>query len=59
MLAEFGQIALILALMVALLQALMGLVGGDRRDKRLIAAGDRAAIAHAVLCVTAFLMLKK
>ena len=57
MLAEFGQIALIFTLMVALLQAWMGLVGGDRRDKRLMAAGDRAAIAQAVLCVTAFLML--
>jgi len=57
MLAEIGQIALILVLVLGLLQAWLGLQGGALGDRRLLAACERAAMAQALLCVTAFAML--
>jgi len=57
MLAEIGQIALILALFVSALQAWMGLHGAHIEDRRAMVFAGRGAIAQALLCVLAFALL--
>lgn len=57
MLAELGQIALILALLISGLQGWMGLHGAHRNDARAMLFAERAAIAQAALCVFAFALL--
>ncbi len=54
MLVEIGQIALILALMVSLLQGWLGLHGPHVRDARAVIFTERAALVQAGLCVLAF-----
>jgi len=57
MLAEIGQIALILALLLSLLQAWAGLHGAHIGEKRFMAFAERAALAQAAFCVLAFVLL--
>ena len=57
MLAEIGQIALILALLISALQGWLGLQGAHQNDRRAMAFADRAAIAQAMFCVLAFALL--
>ncbi|MEO1189214.1 MAG: heme lyase CcmF/NrfE family subunit, partial [Pseudomonadota bacterium] len=57
MLAEIGQIALILALVISALQGWMGLQGAHQNDARAMAFADRAAVLQAVLCIGAFALL--
>lgn len=57
MLAEIGQITLVLALLISGLQGWMGLQGAHQNDPRAMAFADRAAIAQAVLCIIAFALL--
>ncbi|MEM9053765.1 MAG: heme lyase CcmF/NrfE family subunit [Pseudomonadota bacterium] len=57
MLAEIGQIALILALLVSALQGWMGLQGAHVGDHRAMGFAERAAIVQALLCVLAFALL--
>jgi cytochrome c-type biogenesis protein CcmF len=57
MLAEIGQIALMIALLLGLVQAWMGLHGAHIADRRAMIVADRAAIAQALLCVLAFGLL--
>lgn len=57
MLAEIGQIMLILALLVSVLQGWMGLQGAHVGDRRAMLFAERGAIAQATLCVTAFALL--
>ncbi|MBO6689185.1 MAG: heme lyase CcmF/NrfE family subunit [Henriciella sp.] len=57
MLAEIGQIALILALFISALQAWMGLHGAHIGDRRAMVFADRGAIAQALLCILAFGLL--
>ena len=57
MLAEIGQIALILALLISALQGWMGLQGAHQNDGRAMAFADRAAVLQAVLCIGAFALL--
>ncbi|PHR55681.1 MAG: heme lyase NrfEFG subunit NrfE [Robiginitomaculum sp.] len=57
MIAEFGQIALIMAMLVAGAQAVLPMVGAYQKDTRLMAFGDRAAIAQFILIAIAFLAL--
>ncbi|MEC7289946.1 MAG: heme lyase CcmF/NrfE family subunit [Pseudomonadota bacterium] len=57
MLAEIGQITLILALLVSVLQGWIGLQGAHVGDRRAMLFAERGAIAQAALCVTAFALL--
>lgn len=57
MLAEIGQIALIIALLISGLQGWMGLQGAHQNDHRAMMFADRAAIAQAALCILAFAIL--
>ena len=57
MLAEFGQITLILALIVALVQSVLPLYGARTNNARLMALGDRAARAQFVLVSLSFIAL--
>jgi cytochrome c-type biogenesis protein CcmF len=57
MIAEIGRFALILALTIALLQAIVPLIGAQRRDGRLMAFADSAALAQAVFVALAFASL--
>ena len=57
MLAEIGQIALVLALLLSALQGWMGLQGAHQNDRRAMMFADRAAIAQALLCIVAFALL--
>ena len=57
MLAEIGQIALILALFVSALQAWMGLHGAHIGDQRAMLFAERGAVAQALLCFLAFALL--
>ena len=57
MTAEIGQITLLLALFIGLLQGILPLIGAHKLDGRLMAFGDRAALAQAVLLVSAFALL--
>src|SRR5215211_4666917 len=54
MAAEVGQFALILALMLALVQALVPLWGAHRGDSTLMALGRAAAVSQAAFVVLAF-----
>ena len=57
MLAEIGQIALVLALIISALQGWLGLQGAHQNDRRAMAFADRAAVAQALLCIVAFALL--
>ncbi len=57
MLAEFGHIALIIAFGVALLQSVLPLLGAARRDSRLMAFGDRAAVLQFILIAVSYAAL--
>jgi len=57
MLAEIGQITLILALLISGLQGWMGLHGAHIGDRRAMVFAERGAIAQALLCVLAFALL--
>ncbi len=57
MLAEIGQFALILALVTALAQAVLPMVGAARGDAALMAFGRTAAQLQALLIGAAFLIL--
>ena len=57
MAAEFGHIALILAFLIAALQAVLPMVGAARGDRRLMAFGDRAAYGQFILILVSFLAL--
>lgn len=57
MAAEIGQISLIIALMIGLLQGILPMVGAYSLNGRLMAFGDRAAMAQAFFLVLAFAML--
>lgn len=54
MIVELGHFALILAFAVALLQASLPLYGAARRDSRLMALADPAALAQLILIAAAF-----
>ena len=54
MIVELGHFALILAFAVALLQATLPLYGAARRDSRLMALADPAALAQLILVAAAF-----
>ena len=55
MIVELGHFTLILAFAVALLQATLPLYGAARRDARLMALADPAAMMQLVLIAAAFL----
>ena len=57
MIVEIGQIALIFALLVAVAQALLPMWGAYRKDARLMAFGDRAAMAQFLLIAISFVVL--
>ena len=57
MLAELGQVALVLALMVALLQALLPLLGAQRGIAPLMAIARPAAFLQFALVALAFAIL--
>ena len=57
MIAEIGHFALILALLTALAQAVLPMLGAVRGDTALMAFGRSAAQVQAALIVTAFLAL--
>jgi cytochrome c-type biogenesis protein CcmF len=57
MIAEFGHFALILALCVAVAQAILPLAGASRHDADWMAAGSAAAVAQLALIVAAFAAL--
>ena len=57
MTAELGHMALVLAFCVALLQAVIPLVGAQRNHARLMEFGDRAAVAQFLLLAFSFLAL--
>jgi len=57
MTAELGHIALILAFCVALLQAIIPMVGAQRNDARMMEFGDRAALGQFLLVAFSFAAL--
>jgi len=57
MIAEVGQIALILAFLVAVAQSGLPMWGAYRADARLMAFGDRAAVMQFILLAFAFAAL--
>ena len=57
MIPEVGQLALILALLLALVQTGTGLIGAWRLDPRLMAAGRTASLAQAGFIIVAFCAL--
>jgi cytochrome c-type biogenesis protein CcmF len=57
MIVEFGHFCLVLALMVALVQTALPLWGAYRRDARLMAVGDPAAVVQFLLIATSFAAL--
>ena len=57
MAAEVGQFALILALLLAIAQALVGLWGAHRADPVLMALGRTATVLQGGFVVLAFLAL--
>ena len=57
MIIEFGHFTLVLAFMVALVQSTLPLWGAYRRDTRLMAVGDPAAVVQFLLIVTSFAAL--
>lgn len=57
MAAEIGHFALILALVLALLQSVVPMIGASRGDAALMAFGRSAATLQALFCITAFTAL--
>ena len=57
MIPEIGQVALILALLLSLVQTGAGLVGAWRSDARLMATGRAAALAQGAFIIVAFCAL--
>lgn len=57
MIAEIGHLALILAFLLAIVQAATGLAGGARRDPRLIAGARASALLQLILVAMAFAAL--
>ena len=57
MIVELGHYALILALAVAVVQAVIPLIGAQRRDGAMMAAGDAAALMQVVLVGFSFVAL--
>jgi cytochrome c-type biogenesis protein CcmF len=57
MIAEIGHIALILAFVVAVAQSVLPMVGASQNAPRLMAFGDRAAIAQFILTAFSFICL--
>ncbi|WP_282009037.1 heme lyase CcmF/NrfE family subunit [Brevundimonas aveniformis] len=57
MIAEIGHLALILAFLLALVQAAMGLSGGARRDGRLMAGARASALFQLLFVAMAFVAL--
>ncbi|MDZ4312906.1 MAG: heme lyase CcmF/NrfE family subunit [Cypionkella sp.] len=57
MIIEFGHFTLVLAFMVALVQSSLPLWGAYRRDARLMAVGDPAAVIQFLLVATSFAAL--
>ena len=57
MTAELGHMALVLAFCVALLQAIIPLIGAHRNHARMMEFGDRAAIGQFLLIAFSFLAL--
>ena len=57
MIVELGHFALILAFAVALVQATLPLYGATRRDSRLMALAEPAALVQLILIATAFAAL--
>src|ERR1051326_6719654 len=57
MIAEIGQLALILAFLLALVQMAAGFVGAQRRDPALMAFARAAAWMQLLFVATAFLAL--
>ena len=57
MIVELGHFALILAFSVALVQATLPLYGAARRDSRLMALAEPAALVQLILIATAFAAL--
>ena len=58
MLAETGQILLLISFALALLQGGIGIYGAHALNGRMMAFADRAAVAQAVFLVSALLNLK-
>ncbi len=54
MIAELGHITLILAFVVTIIQFIVPMIGAYRNDARLMAFGDRAAIAQFLLIAFSF-----
>ena len=57
MLAETGQILLLISFALALLQGGIGIYGAHALNGRMMAFADRAAVAQAVFLVSAFIAL--
>ncbi len=57
MLAELGQLALVMTLLLSAIQAWSGLSGAHLNDPRLMRLSERSAIAEALLCCLAFGLL--
>jgi cytochrome c-type biogenesis protein CcmF len=57
MIVEFGHFTLVLAFMVALVQTVLPLWGAYRRDTRLMAVADPAAVIQLLLIATSFAAL--
>jgi cytochrome c-type biogenesis protein CcmF len=57
MIAEIGHLALILAFLLTIVQAATGLVGGARRDPRLIAGARASALLQLIFVAMAFAAL--
>jgi cytochrome c-type biogenesis protein CcmF len=57
MIAEIGQFVLVLALIMAAVQAVVPMIGAARTDATLMAFGSRMAVAQAALLVIAFAAL--
>ncbi len=57
MIAEFGHIALIAAMLAAIAQSIVPMVGAHRGDARMMAFGDRAALLQCALTVLSFAAL--
>ena len=57
MIAEIGHLALILAFLLAIVQAVTGLWGGARRDPRLIAGARASALLQLIFVAMAFCAL--
>ena len=57
MIPEIGQITLVLAFLVAVAQSVLPMIGAQRRDLRLMAFGDQAALVQFALIGLAFAIL--